>query len=587
MAEEARRERTAILMADVQRYSLHLARDEVGTHDRLGRAVARFRALVADYGGRFVNAVGDSALATFARPADAVAFAVAFQEDLAREEMWHAGELPLRFRIGIHVAEVTVTGEDVAGLGVHLTHRLQQLAAPGGVCVSDEVRRDLADQPDLAWRSLGWRRLHSIDGPVLAYAVGRERDAAILEAQPAPTPPPPPTPDAADGASLAVLPLDPLSEEPSDRHFANGVTADLIHSLTRFRDLSVIARESAFRFRGGCGDPRTVARCLGVRYLFCGSIQRLGHRLRLRCELVEAEGGRCLWSDRIETALAEVFAVQDEITDTIAARLAVHITAAERARLGPSPAPELSAYGLVLRGEELSHQCRREPVLHARRLLKQAAEIDTGYGRACAALSRTYNYDWRYSWSARPERALERALALAEEAVGRDRFDARGYAELGYAHLYRKEHDAALAAYERALGFNPNDADIIVEYADALVYVGQAERSIGLVERAMRLNPYYPDWYLWYLADAYSTLRRHEDVVATINRMRNPAEGRRMLAAHYAHLGRTDLAREQALEILRLHPGFRVSEWAKRPPYRDREPLDFFVEGLRLAGLPA
>jgi tetratricopeptide (TPR) repeat protein len=248
--------------------------------------------------------------------------------------------------------------------------------------------------------------------------------------------------------------------------------------------------------------------------------------------------------------------------------------------------PELSVYGLVLRGEELSRQCRRESVLHARRLLRQAAETDLGYGRACAALSRTYNYDWRYSWSARPERALDRALALAEEAVERDGLDARGYAELGYAHLYRKEHDAALAAYERAVELNPNDADIIAEYADALVYVGQAERAIGLFKRAMRLNPYYPDWYLWYLADAYNALRRHEDVITTVHKMRNPAEGRRMLAANYARLGMLDKARAEAQEIMRLRPGFSISTWAQRPPYKDMATLGFYLEGLRLAGLP-
>ncbi|HEX8373633.1 MAG TPA: adenylate/guanylate cyclase domain-containing protein, partial [Geminicoccaceae bacterium] len=501
VAEGARRERAAVLMADVQRYSLHLARDEAGTYDRLGRAVARFRALVGDYGGRFVNAVGDSALATFPRAADAVAFAVAFQEDMAREELWHAGELPLRFRIGIHVAEVTVTGGDVVGLGVNLAHRLQRLAAPGGVCVSDEVRRELADQPDLAWRTLGWRRLHNIDGPVFAYAVGRERDAAAFDAQAAPTPAP--TPEVADGASLAVLPLDPLSDEPADRHFANGVTADLIHSLTRFRDLSVIARESAFQFRDRGTDARTVARCLGVRYLFCGSIQRLGRRLRLRCELVEAEGGRCLWSDRIETALDEVFAVQDDITDTIASRLAIHVTTAERARLGTRPVPELSAYGLVLRGEELYLKYRREAVLHARRLLEQASELDPRYGRTSAALSRTYNFDWRYAWSPEPALALDRALDLALESVDKDAFDARGHAELGYAHLYRKAHDASIAAYERAVGLNPNDADILADFGDALVYDGQPERAVAVLQRAMRLNPYYPDTYLWHLADAY------------------------------------------------------------------------------------
>lgn len=588
---EARRELAAVLFADVAGYTRHLARDEAGTVDRVGRALERALRLVGDYGGRVVDTAGDGVFAVFADARDAVRFAVAYQQDLAGEELWQPDEARLRFRVGIHLGEVQAgPGDKVSGLSVNIAARLQTLAGPGGVCVSDDVRRSLDGEPGLAWRQVGWRRLHNVDSPVLVHSVGPgPRGAAAVAA--AETPCAEGMPDGGE-ASVAVLPLDPLSDEPMDQHLASGISADIIHNLTRFRDLLVIARESAFRFRdaagGGSGaDAHTVARCLGVRYLFRGSMQRSGRHLRIRCQLSECENGRSLWADRLDGALDDIFAMQDEITDAIASRLAHHVAAAERERLGRSATPELSAYGLVLRGEELSRQCRREPVLHARRLLKQAAEIDLGYGRACAALSRTYNYDWRYSWSARPERALDRALALAGEAVERDGRDARGYAELGFAHLYRKEHDAALAAYERALELNPNDADVTVEYADALVYVGEAERSVGLIERAMRLNPYYPDWYLWYLADAYSTLRQHEQVIATIGKMRNPAEGRRMLAAHYARLGLMDEAREQACEILRLHPGFRVSEWAKRPPYRDREPLEFFMEGLRLAGLPA
>jgi tetratricopeptide (TPR) repeat protein len=277
---------------------------------------------------------------------------------------------------------------------------------------------------------------------------------------------------------------------------------------------------------------------------------------------------------------------QDDITDTIAARLAIHVTAAERARVGASPVPELSAYGLVLRGEELYLHYNQASVLHARRLLEQASELDPRYGRTSAALSRTYNFDWRYAWSPEPARALDRALDLALEAVEKDAFDARGHAELGYAHLYRKAHDASIKAYERALGLNPNDADVLADFGDALVYDGQPERAVGVLQRAMRLNPYYPDWYLWNLADAFNVLRRHEDVIATVARMRNPTEGRRLLAVSYAHLGRLEEARAQASEILRLHPGFTVSAWAERPPFRNRDSLNQFVDGLRRAGLP-
>jgi tetratricopeptide (TPR) repeat protein len=241
---------------------------------------------------------------------------------------------------------------------------------------------------------------------------------------------------------------------------------------------------------------------------------------------------------------------------------------------------------MVLRGQELTHRYRREANLHARRLFEQAAETDPGYGRPYAGMSRTFNLAWRYRWDRDPEACLDRAAELALQAIHRDGLDARGHAELGFAHLYRKEHAASLAAYEHAVELNPNDADILAEYADALTYDDQPQRALELLSRAMRLNPCYPDWYLWLLADAYYTLERPEEVIATVQRMRDPSEGRRMLAASYAHLGMLERARAEAREILVLHPDFTVADWAQRPPYKNRARLEYFLEGLRRAGLP-
>ncbi len=175
---------------------------------------------------------------------------------------------------------------------------------------------------------------------------------------------------------------------------------------------------------------------------------------------------------------------------------------------------------------------------------------------------------------------------FARRAKEFDRLDARGFAELGYAKLYRRQHDEAIAEYEQALSLNPNDSDIIAEYADALAYVEQPQRSVELMQKAMRLNPHYPDWYLWYLADAYDTLGQSEDVIATVKRMHDPSEGQRMLAANFAHLGMMREAEVAAREVLRLHPGFKISVWRERPPYRDKAILERYVEGLRKAGLP-
>ena len=301
---------------------------------------------------------------------------------------------------------------------------------------------------------------------------------------------------------------------------------------------------------------------------------------------MNADAGTALWADRFDGDLEEIFDFQDEVTETIAARLALQIRAAERRRLTEARDPDLRAYGLILRGEDLGLRFRRETNWHARRLFEQAVEVDPKFGRSYAAMSRTFNLDWRYSWSSTPEQSLGKAVDLAMSAINHDNLDARGYSELGYAYLYKKRHDESLSSYRRAIELNPNDADIMAEYADALVYVGEGEKSIELMQKAMRLNPYHPDWYLWYLADAYNSLGRSEEVIDTVKRMRDPSEGRRLLAANYAHLGMMDEARQHADEVLQLHPQFTVKAWAERPPYRDRAIIERYMDGLRQAGLP-
>jgi len=307
--------------------------------------------------------------------------------------------------------------------------------------------------------------------------------------------------------------------------------------------------------------------------------------VRIAVDLIDAETESVLWSDRFDAAIEDLFDLQDEISSAVASRLAIQIDMAER-RQESQYLRDMRAYGLVLRGQHLLLRYTREANAHGRRLFDQAIEIAPEYGRAYSSLSRTHNLDWRYSWSTSPEKSLDAAVDLARRAVQLDRLDARGFAELGFANLYKKLHDESLAEYARAMALNPNDADIIAEYADALVYAGQPTKSIELLEQAMRLNPYYPDWYLWYLADAYITMRRHSDVIATVQRMQNPDEGRRMLAASFAHLGMMDEARAEAEAVLRLHPNFTIGRWRQRPPYRDPEVLEHFVEGMRMAGLP-
>ena len=578
---------SSILIADVHGYSRLMDRDEEGTYRRVMRAIGLIRDLIGDYGGRVVDVAGDGILATFDSPAQALGFAVEIQREFRNEAVWHAGEEPIAFRIGINLGEVIVHEASVRGHSVNVAARLQALARPGGICISEAVRRAAQDALGARVRPLGPQRLKNIAEPVEVFAI------EINGRPPAPPElPAPPDPAQQGGwiepphqASAAVLPLTNLSGDPRDDHLCDGITSDIITNLCKFRDLLVIAQHSAFLFKGQGLPPDQIARRLGVRYLFTGDLQRSGSRLRLNVRLIEADSGRVIWADRFKGDLREIFEFQDDVTDVIAARLAVQIHAAERRRVLSLRPPDLRAYGLILRGQDLSIRFRRETNLHARRLFEQAAEIDPGYGRSYAGMSRTFNLAWRYSWADSPEACLEKAVRLALAAIEHDNLDARGYAELGFAYLFNRQHDASLAAYERAVELNPNDADILAEMSNSVSSYGDAGRAVQLMRRAMRLNPYHPDWYVWYLGEVYFDLGDYEQAVRTLNRMRDKSEAHRLLAASYAHLGHMDEARHHAGQVLAVHPNFSLTRWRTVPADKNPETLERYFDGLQKAGL--
>jgi adenylate cyclase len=578
-----RRQLSAILFADVHGYSGLMSRNEERTYQRVSQAIRLIRSLIGDYGGRVEHVAGDGVLALFESASQALHFAIAIQREFRNEAVWAGDDEPIAFRIGINVGEVLVGDPaNVQGHSINIAARIQALALPGGICITEAVQRAVRDSLGLAIRPLGPQALKNITEPVEVFAI------EVNGGPPVPVELPPMRSELIEPfteASIAVLPLDNLSGDPLDNHLCDGITGDVITNLSRFRTLSVIARHSAFLFRDRKIPLGEIAKHLGVRYLLSGGLQRSGRQLRLRVQLTETDTSRVLWSDRYDGDLEEVFAFQDDVTSVIAARLAVQISAAERRRVDMLRTPDLRAYGLILRGQELSLQFRREANLHARRLFELGTEIDPHYGRGHAGMSRTFNLAWRYHWTPKPEVALDKAVELANSAIRYDSLDARGFGELGYATLYKKEHDASLAAYERAIELNPNDADILAEMGDALSYTGQSERAINLLNRAMRLNPYYPDWYLWYLGEAHFHLRDFEQAIATLQRMRDPSEAHRLLASSYAHLGLIKEARRHAEQVMTVHPNFSIEHWRKVPPYKNPEQVEVLIEGLQKAGL--
>lgn len=582
--DEVRQRLTAILFADVVNYSGSMQRDQMGTHRRVMRRVNLFKSLIGDYEGRVFDVEGDAVKAAFDSAFQAVRFAVDIQREFRNDAVWTSDPDEPVFRIGINLGEVIVEAGGYYGHEVNVAARLQALAAPGGICISETVHRMIRGKLPIRMAPMGRQSLKNMPEPIHAFAID-------FEAAPVPTTPQPPQVSAPPsfeaglrGASIVVLPLKNLSGNPSDLHLCDGMTSDIITNLSRFREISVIARHSAFFFRDAPHDLRDVGHQLGVRYALTGGLQRADHRLSISVQLVETETGGIVWSDRYKGELGDLFDFQDDITGVIASQSAGQVTAAERRRMSSLPPADLRAYGLVLRGQDLSLQFRRDANLHALRLFEEAAAIDPRYARSYVGMSRTFNTAWLYRWTEAPETALDRAVELAIEAVRLDDLDARGHSELGYAFLYKKRHDASVIEYERALDLNPNDADVLADMGDALTYSDQPHRAIKLLERAMRLNPLYPDWYLWHLGEAYFHIEDYEASITTLKKMRDQSEAHRLLAASNAHLGRMSEARHHATQVLAVHPDFSIAHWRTVVPYSPG-PMERFIEGARLAGL--
>jgi TolB-like protein/Flp pilus assembly protein TadD len=585
-AESGHRQLGAIVFADVVGYSDLMGEDELATHEAVKGHLGTFEQYSVRYEGEILQVRGDGILALFDSIVNAVRFSIDVQKAVAAANQPVPEERRIMFRIGINLGEVVKEEASVYGDSVNIAARIEGLADPGGICVSAAVYEQIKNKLRYGYEYLGPQRLKNIRDPIEIFRVHEESEGAAMAASPRALSrgielgrSPPKLP------SVVVLPFINLSGDPSEHWLSDGVTEDITTNLSKFHNLFVIARSSAFTYKNKNARPQQAAEELGVRYVTQGSVRKLGNRVRISVALADAESGRTIWGERYDRDLDDIFAMQDEITHMIVAATAVQIEATESERMRQIRPSDLEAYGLVLQGQQRIFRYTRDDNQEARKLYEAALEIDPRYARAIAAVSRTLNLDWRYSWTGSPDEALDEALEFARQAALLDETDARGFGELGFVHLYRKEHEASINAYTRALILNPNDADLMADMADALAHSGRSEEAVELIHKAMHLNPFYPDQYLWHLGGAYFNLKRYEDAVDTLLCMHNPTEGRRLLAASYGQLGRTSEAREQAAKVLEAHPSFSLERWASIQPDKYSEDVEHFVDGLKKAGL--
>ena len=580
-----KRKLTVILAADVEGYSRLMGADEEATLKALGTYREIIDGLIARHDGRIFSTAGDSVVAEFGSAVEAVRAAISIQEELRVRNAELPEDREMRFRIGINVGDVMVEGDNLYGDGVNVAARLEGLADPGGVCVSDMVYQSVEAKLDLAFEDLGAQSVKNIARPVRAYRVVIEPGPGAV-AVPGPQPQRSPV---ADKPSIAVLPFVNMSDDSKQEYFSDGITEDLITDLSKISGLFVASRNAVFRFKGEAVEPKQVGRDLEVRYLLEGSVRKAGDRVRISAQLIDAGTGYHLWAERYDRDLKDIFALQDEITEKIVKALEVKLTEAEQEQVARRYTDNLEAYDCFLRGRAYQERGSKGSIAQAREMFERAIELDPTFAGAYAILSYSYFRDWFSQWS-EDRQALERAFEAAKKAVALDDSLPLAHTYLAWACLWKKQHEKAIAEGERAIGLDPNFAEGYARLGQILSLAGRPEEGLGLVKKAMRLDPHYPPTYLNNLGRAYYAMGQYEEAIAalkgSITRDPDFLSPHLVLAVIFSELGRKEEAQAEVAEILRISPRASLGDQRERMPVKDQAILGRYLEGLRKAGLP-
>ncbi len=619
-----------ILAADVVGYSRLMEADDEATVRALNACRLITDGRVSDHGGRVFGGAGDSVIAEFPSPVEAVRCAVDIQRDLGILNADLPENRGMRLRIGINLGDVIVEGDNLLGDGVNIAARLETLSDPGGIYLSRAVFDQIKKQPDLGFECLGKHAVKNIADPVMVYRVltGPETAGKVVgEAKPPvqaskraaiiaavivlvgaavavtwvrpwePTVRPAsvermvlPLPDK---PSIAVLPFDNLSGDAGQDHVADGLTEDITTALSQISSLFVIARNSAFAYRDEPVVVQRVAEELGVRYVLEGSLQTSGDRMRITAQLIDALTGNHLWAERYDRESGDIFALQDEITDRIVVALRIELTDGEEARVHRRHTQSVEAWNLLSRGREHLYRSNKSDNVTARELFQDAISIDPDYALAYALLAGTHWQDAYQGWSGDREQSFENASLLAEQALNLNETLPDVHALQGILHLFNRRYEEAVAAGERAVAYNPNHATNTALLAMCLHYAGQPEDAIRLYRTAMRLSPYYPAWFLEELGFTYLDANQPDEALIVFEQFleRDPAA---IHAAHshigralaYHALGQDDEARTEVVRAIEADAAISVTQFSQLLLHRDRTGAESALAVLRVLGLP-
>lgn len=610
LRDSTRRRLAAIFAADVVGFGRHMEADEAGTHKQLKRHVTEvFKPRISEFRGHIFHTAGDAILAEFSSVVDALECAIEIQRALARGDLMAANGQSLVWRIGINLGDVIVDADDLYGDSVNVAARLESLAKPGGICISEAVFSQVKNKVDVVYESLGNRKVKNAAEAMHVYRV----KFGIESTPPAQQDGSPRSPGSfPDKPAIAVLPFANMMPDRDKQYLVDGLVEDLIADLSMFPEFFIAARTSSFAFRDQRVDAREVARKLGVRYVIEGSMQQDDRGMRITAQLIESQSGSHLWTGRYDRPNAELFEVRDEITRSIAATLMTTsgpIARAELVRRAQKPPDSFTVYDHYLRARDFFHRSTVPPWREGRASSEKAkAEFqkaiemsDPPYWPAYSGLAwqHAIDFDWGYTGDA--HKSAELAFENASIAVKNLQDDYMGHWVLGWAYLFSKrDHEKAMAQYEIAHSMNPGDSRLLAEMVQPLIYVGDTDEAIAKLQRAIRLNPLHEQWYDEFLGWAYEESGQPEVTVALLNKL-GELEGlwsHAVLALAYAQTEQLDQFKSQvaimdAMARDQFDAGFSSEFWRrwvrKRNPYKDparaERIIDTMASALRLIGV--
>jgi adenylate cyclase len=574
----------AIMFYDVVGFSSLMALAEAKTLAALQKCRATvIHPMIEEMNGRVVKLIGDGGFVEFNSLVNAIDCAVAIQEQLAEQQALDANEQPIKIRIGLHLGDVIVDGDDLYGEAVNIAARLEAIAKPGSVCLSEAACRQLRGKTMHRFEDLGEHSVKGLADPLRVFQF--ERGIGSTHDGPEPSR----GPSVSKKPTIGVLPFANISQDVEQQYFAEGVTEDVIMGLSKITDFDIISRNSSFACKDEAGVIRDIARRLGARFLITGSVRKAGQRIRITSQLIDAVGDRQLWAERYDRNLDDIFVVQDEVVGSIIHALGTGDGAIERSsrhQAAQNPETSMDAYDCFLRARASFYLAYDTGYDQAERLYKKAIELDPNFARAYSALAWLVFLRFKHLRETSFATIEARALKLAQQSVSLDPNDYRGHWALGGIYSYQRKHAQSVAAIERAIQINPNDADLLAWSSGVYIHSGKLEEALSKCQRAIRLNPNCPNWYWWELGQVYFHQARYADALTALQHMSEPGQAHRLLAATFAHLGRLEEATKHASSFLKLVPNFSVRVFAETEPFQDPVELDRYVSGLRLAGLP-